>query len=49
VDRLEIEVIRGEFTDALMIFDYDRCTSLFPQEGMWRIPYVNASASAGIR
>jgi hypothetical protein len=28
-DRLEIEALRGEFTDAVMMRDYDRLASLF--------------------
>jgi ketosteroid isomerase-like protein len=41
-DRIEIEALRGEFTDALMMHDYDRFASLFTQDGAWRIPYINA-------
>jgi ketosteroid isomerase-like protein len=41
-DRFEIEALRGEFTDALMMRDYDRFASLFTQDGAWRIPYINA-------
>ncbi|MGP4086679.1 nuclear transport factor 2 family protein [Streptomyces sp. KR55] len=37
-DRLEIEALRGEFTDAGMMRDYDRFASLFTQDGAWRIP-----------
>ena len=40
-DRVEIEALRGEFTDAIMMRDYDRFASLFTQDGVWRIPYVN--------
>jgi len=29
VDRFEIEALRGEFTDAVMMRDYDRVASLF--------------------
>ena len=28
-DRFEIEALRGEFTDAIMMHDYDRFASLF--------------------
>jgi hypothetical protein len=38
----EIKALRGEFTDALMMRDYDRFASLFTQDGAWRIPYVKA-------
>lgn len=41
-DRLEIEVLRGEFTDAVMMRDYDRLTSLFTPDGVVRIPHINA-------
>jgi len=40
-DRVEIEALRGEFVDALMMRDYDRFASLFTQDGVWRIPYVD--------
>jgi ketosteroid isomerase-like protein len=40
-DRVEIEALRGEFTDALMMRDYDRFASLFTPGGAWRIPYIN--------
>ncbi|MCF3131837.1 nuclear transport factor 2 family protein [Streptomyces olivochromogenes] len=37
-DRIEIEALRGEFTDAVMMRDYDRLTSLFTDDCVWRIP-----------
>jgi ketosteroid isomerase-like protein len=40
-DRVEIEALRGEFTDAGMTRDYDRFASLFTQDAVWRIPVVN--------
>jgi ketosteroid isomerase-like protein len=40
-DRVEIEALRGEFTDAGMMRDYDRIASLFTQDAVWRIPAVN--------
>jgi ketosteroid isomerase-like protein len=43
-DRVEIEALRGEFTDAVMMGDYDRVASLFTQDGAVRIPDVNAEA-----
>jgi len=43
-DRVEIEALRGEFTDAVMMGDYDRLASLFTQDGAVRIPGVNAEA-----
>jgi ketosteroid isomerase-like protein len=41
VDRFEIEALRGEFTDAIMMRDYDRFAALFTEDGAWRIPYIN--------
>ena len=41
-DRVEIEALRGEFTDAGMMDDYDRFASLFTHDAVWRIPAVNA-------
>jgi ketosteroid isomerase-like protein len=43
-DRFEIEALRGEFTDAVMMCDYDRLASLFTQDGAARIPDINAQA-----
>jgi ketosteroid isomerase-like protein len=40
-DRFEIEAIRGEFADAIMMAEYDRFASLFTIDGAWRIPYIN--------
>jgi uncharacterized protein (TIGR02246 family) len=40
-DRVEIEALRGEFTDAGMMHDFDRFASLFTQDAVWRIPVVN--------
>ncbi len=37
-DRVEIEALRGEFTDAAMMRDYDRLTLLFTPDGTLRIP-----------
>jgi ketosteroid isomerase-like protein len=41
-DRVEIEALRGEFTDAGMLRDYDRFASLFTADAVWRIPAVDA-------
>jgi ketosteroid isomerase-like protein/predicted enzyme related to lactoylglutathione lyase len=41
-DRVEIEALRGEFTDAAMMRDYDRCASLFTPDGALRMPNVPA-------
>jgi ketosteroid isomerase-like protein len=40
-DRVEIEALRSEFADALMMHDYDRFASLFTSDGAWRIPYID--------
>jgi ketosteroid isomerase-like protein len=40
-DRVEIEALRGEFTDAAMMRDWDRFASLFTQDGAWRMPHIN--------
>ena len=41
-DRVEIEALRGEFTDAAMMGDYDRAASLFTPDGALRMPNVPA-------
>ena len=40
-DRVEIEALRGEFTDASMMRDWDRFASLFTEDGAWRMPHIN--------
>jgi ketosteroid isomerase-like protein len=40
-DRFEIEALRGEFTDAVMMRDYDRGAALFTEDGVVRIPDIN--------
>ena len=39
-DRVEIEALRGEYTDAVMMRDYDRVATLFTPEGALRMPNV---------
>ncbi|HEX3786961.1 MAG TPA: nuclear transport factor 2 family protein [Pseudonocardiaceae bacterium] len=39
-DRVEIEALRGEFTDAGMMRDYDRFAAAFTSDGVWRMPHV---------
>ena len=39
-DRVQIEALRGEFTDAVMMHDYDRVASLFTPDGALRMPNV---------
>jgi ketosteroid isomerase-like protein len=41
-DHVEIEALRGECTDAVMMRDYDRLASLFTEDGVVRIPDINA-------
>jgi hypothetical protein len=40
-DRVEIEALRAEFTDAGMQGDWDRFASLFTRDGTWRMPHIN--------
>ncbi len=40
-DRVEIEALRGEFTDASLMRDWDRFASLFTEDGAWRMPHIN--------
>jgi SnoaL-like domain len=40
-DRVEIEALRGELTDAAMMRDYDRAASLFTRDGVVRMPHLN--------
>ena len=40
-DRVEIEALRGEFTDAGMMRDWAHFASLVTPDGAWRIPDVN--------
>jgi ketosteroid isomerase-like protein len=37
-DRVEVEALRGEFTDAAMMRDYGRLAALFTADGTLRIP-----------
>jgi len=41
-DRVEIEALRGEFTDAAMMRDYDRAATLFTPDGALRMPNIPA-------
>ena len=41
-DRVEIEALRGEFSDAVMMRDYDRAALLFTPDGALRMPNVPA-------
>jgi ketosteroid isomerase-like protein len=39
-DRVEIGALQGEFTDAVMMRDYDRVATLFTSDGALRMPNV---------
>jgi ketosteroid isomerase-like protein len=40
-DRVEIEALRGEFTDAAMMRDRARLASLFTEDGVLRMPIIS--------
>jgi ketosteroid isomerase-like protein len=44
-DRVAIEALRGEYTDAVMMRDYDRVASLFTADGTVRMPHIPAEAT----
>ena len=50
-DRVQIEALRGEFSDAVMMNDHDRFASLFTPDGAVRIPLggIEAVGREGIR
>ncbi|MFI6495457.1 hypothetical protein [Streptomyces sp. NPDC050564] len=50
-DRVEIEALRAEFTDAAMMNDHDQLASLFMPDGVVRIPDagIEAAGRDGIR
>ncbi|HZE39157.1 MAG TPA: nuclear transport factor 2 family protein [Stackebrandtia sp.] len=41
-DRVAIEALRAEFTDAVMMRDYDRAATLFTPDGVLRMPNIPA-------
>jgi ketosteroid isomerase-like protein len=43
-DRAEIEALRGEAADAVMMRDYDRAASLFTPVAVVRIPHIHTEA-----
>jgi hypothetical protein len=45
-DHVEIEALRGEFTDAVMMRDHGRVASLFAQDGALRMPTSESSLPA---
>ena len=40
VDRVEIEALRGESTDAVVMRDYDRGAALFTPDAVLQMPNV---------
>jgi ketosteroid isomerase-like protein len=44
-DRVEIEALRSEATDAVMMHDYDRAASLFTPDCVVRIPHIGAEVT----
>lgn len=44
-DRVEIEALRAEYSDALMMHNFDRLASLFTPNGALRMPHVPADAT----
>jgi ketosteroid isomerase-like protein len=44
-DRVEIEALRGEFTDAVMTNNHDQLASLFTPDGAVRIPLGGIEAA----
>ena len=44
-DRVQIEALRGEFSDAVMMNDHDRLASLFTRDGVVRIPEGDIEAA----
>jgi ketosteroid isomerase-like protein len=43
-DRVEIEALRGEFSDAVMMGDAERLASLFTEDGAIRMPHISVEA-----
>jgi ketosteroid isomerase-like protein len=43
-DRVQIEALRGEATDAAIMRDYDRVAALFTPDAVVRIPHIHAEA-----
>jgi ketosteroid isomerase-like protein len=43
-DRVEIEALRAEYTDAVMMKDYDRLASLFTDDAAVRMPHIGEEA-----
>jgi ketosteroid isomerase-like protein len=43
-DRVAIEALRAEYTDAVMMHDYERLASLFTPDGAVRMPHIGQEA-----
>jgi ketosteroid isomerase-like protein len=41
-NRVEIDALRNEYTDAGFKREWDRFASLFTADGVWRMPHINA-------
>jgi ketosteroid isomerase-like protein len=44
-DRVEIEALRGEAADAVMMRDYDRAAALFTPDAVVRVPHIGAEVT----
>lgn len=42
-DRVEIEALRGEYCDAVVLRDYERIATLFTSDGALRMPDIPAN------
>ena len=40
-DRVEIDALRSEYTDAGLRRDWDHFASLFTDNGVWRMPHID--------
>ncbi|HEX6021002.1 MAG TPA: nuclear transport factor 2 family protein [Solirubrobacter sp.] len=45
-DRVEIDALRAEFTDAVLTRDFDRLASLFTEDGAVRMPEANIAVTS---
>lgn len=44
-DRVQIEALRGEAADAVMMRDYDRAAALFTDDAVVRVPHIGGEAT----
>ena len=40
-DRVDIEALRAEFSDASLMHDWDRFASLFTPDAVWAMPHID--------